>query len=270
MSGGVVERTVSEVARLAGVSVRTLRHYDSIGLLPPGRIAPNGYRYYGPPELLRLQRILLLRELGVPLPAIARILDEQHDEVAALRDHREQLLHERRRLDDILGAVDRTIAGLSGDESVSDEEFFAGLSQARSRLRDDLAERFGSAAADGFEKAVRRTDGWTREDYERMGDEGRRLLLRMAAARDRGVRPDSGEALELAQQHYEGVLELWPATPATYYALGDLMLENADQRSIIASVDEELPGWLAAAVQAYAVQRLGYVQNDEKTVRRSV
>jgi DNA-binding transcriptional MerR regulator len=265
-----VERTVSEVARLAGVSVRTLRHYDSIGLLPPGRVAPNGYRYYGRPELLRLQRILLLRELDVPLPAIARILDEQDDEVSALQDHREQLLQERQRLDDILGAVDRTIAGLSGDETVTDDEFFAGLSQARSRLRDDLADRFGAAAAEGFEEAVRATDGWTREDYERMGDEGRRLLLRMAAARDRGVRPDSAEALELTEQHYNGVLQLWPATPTSYYALGDLILENADQRAIIASLDEELPEWLAAAVRVYAVQRLGYSQNDKKSVGRSV
>ncbi|MER7247813.1 MerR family transcriptional regulator [Kribbella sp. NPDC000426] len=254
-----MERTVSEVARLAGVSVRTLRHYDSIGLLPPGRVAQNGYRYYGRPELLRLQRILLLRELGVPLPTISRILDEQDDEVHALREHREQLLQERRRLDAVLGAVDRTIAGLSGDETVTDEEFFTGLSQARSRLREDLAERFGEAAAEGFEKAVRETDGWTRKDYDRMGDEGRRLLLRMGAARDRGVRPDSDEAFELIEQHYQGVLQLWPATPTTYYALGDLLVENADQRAIIEMVDRDLPEWLATGVRAYAVRRLGYV-----------
>jgi DNA-binding transcriptional MerR regulator len=265
-----VERTVSEVARLAGVSVRTLRHYDAIGLLPPGRIAANGYRYYGRPELLRLQRILLLRELGVPLPSIGRILDEQDDEVTALQGHREQLLRERKRLDDMLGAVERTIAGLSGDETVADEEFFAGLNDARGRLRDELAERHGEAAAQGFEKAVRETEGWTREDYERLGDEGRRLLLRMASARDRGVSPDSSEGLELIEQHYLGVLEVWPATPTTYYALGDLLVENADQRAIIETVDAELPEWLAAGVRAYAVQRLGYRRNDEETVRRSV
>ncbi|HWD77430.1 MAG TPA: MerR family transcriptional regulator [Kribbella sp.] len=265
-----MERTVSEVARLAGVSVRTLRHYDAIGLLPPGRVAANGYRYYGRPQLLRLQRILLLRELGVPLPSIARILDEQDDEVVALQGHREQLLHERKRLDAMLGAVERTIAGLSGDASVADEEFFAGLNDARARLREDLAERYGEAAAEGFEKAVREADGWTREDYERLGDEGRRLLLRMAAARDRGVSPDSREGLELIEQHYLGVLEVWPATPTTYYGLADLLLENADQRAMIAMVDADLPEWLAAGVRAYAVQRLGYVVNVEETVRRSV
>ncbi|MET9271036.1 MerR family transcriptional regulator [Kribbella sp. NPDC003557] len=265
-----MERTVSEVAKLAGVSVRTLRHYDTIGLLPPGRVAANGYRYYGRPELLRLQRILLLRELGVPLPGIARILDEQDDEVAALQGHREELLRERKRLDAMLGAIERTVVALSGDDSVADDEFFAGLSEARSRLRDDLAERYGEEAAAGFEKAVRETEAWTREDYERMGDEGRRLLLRMAAARDRGVGPDTDEALELIEQHYQGVLELWPATPTSYYGLGDLLVENADQRAVVEMVDKDLPEWLAAGVRAYAVKRLGYRRNEEETVRRSV
>jgi DNA-binding transcriptional MerR regulator len=252
------------------VSVRTLRHYDSIGLLPPGRIAPNGYRYYGRTELLRLQRILLLRELDVPLADISRILDQQTDETAALRDHREQLLQARRRLDVVIGAVERTVEALSGDGSIGDEEFFAGLSDARSRLRQDLSARFGPEAAAGFEAAVRATDGWSRADYERMGDEGRRLLLRMSAARDRGVLPDSAAAMELIEQHYRGVLELWPATPASYYNLGDLLVQNADQRAIIESVDKDLPEWLAAGVRAYAVRRLGYAKNDKKTVGDSV
>ncbi|TCO48312.1 DNA-binding transcriptional MerR regulator [Kribbella antiqua] len=253
-----MERTVSEVARLAGVSVRTLRHYDAIGLLPPGRVAPNGYRYYGRPELLRLQRILLLRELDVSLPEIGRILDQGHDEVAALRDHRAQLLRERKRLEDVISAVDRTIAGLSGDETVTDDQFFAGLSAGRARLRRDLTERFGAAVGEHFETAVRATDGWSREEYEDLADEGRRLLLRMAAARDRGVPADSAEALELMEQHYQGVLALWPADASSYHALGDLILDNADQRAIIETVDLDLPPWLSRAIKAYAVRRLGY------------
>jgi DNA-binding transcriptional MerR regulator len=270
-----MERTVSEVARLAGVSVRTLRHYDAIGLLPPGHVAPNGYRYYGRAELLRLQRILLLRELDVPLPAIGRILAEQEDEMAALRDHREQLLQERQRLDAVIGSVDRTLQGLAGDASVGDEEFFSGLSAARSRLQVDLTERFGPEVGAAFEDAVQATEGWGREDYERMGDEGRRLLLRMAAARARGVLPDSAEALELTHLHYQGVVELWPADATGYYNLGGVLLDNAEQRAMIASVDPELPPWLAAAVQAYAIKRLAYkpkgaAQIDKKTVGDSV
>ena len=84
--------TVKHVAKLPGVSVRTLHHYDGIGLLKPGTVGANGYRYYGRDELLRLQQILFHRELGFPLAEIARVLDAPDlDRAAALRRHRERL-----------------------------------------------------------------------------------------------------------------------------------------------------------------------------------
>jgi hypothetical protein len=92
----------------------------------------------------------------------------------------------------------------------------------------------------------------------------------MAAARDRGVAPDSPEALDLAELHYQGVRTLWPADAAAYHALGDLLVENPDQRALVAAIDDELPVWLSVAVKAYAVRRLGFAQNDKKTVGRSI
>src|SRR3546814_1303554 len=85
-------RTVRQVARAAGISVRTLHHYDAIGLLKPGHVGANGYRYYGKEELLRLQQILFYRELGLPLAEIAAVLDDPaFDPLAALREHRAAL-----------------------------------------------------------------------------------------------------------------------------------------------------------------------------------
>ena len=86
--------SIVEVARMAGVSSRTLRHYDSIGLLPPAFVGANGYRYYEREQLHRLQQILLLRELELGLPQIARILDGQQDRIAALRAHQRWLEEE--------------------------------------------------------------------------------------------------------------------------------------------------------------------------------
>ena len=82
---------IAEVARMSGVTARTLRHYDEIGLLPPARIGANGHRYYEEHQLLRLQQILVLRALGVGLPEIGRVLSEQVDEVEALRGHHRRL-----------------------------------------------------------------------------------------------------------------------------------------------------------------------------------
>lgn len=119
-----MEHSISEVARMSGLTPRTLRHYDDIGLLRPARTAGNGYRWYGRRELLRLQRILFLRELGVPLARIGALLDGDGDgdgngdDVAALRRHREDLLAQRDRLDEVIRTVDRTIADLTGQTSL--------------------------------------------------------------------------------------------------------------------------------------------------------
>lgn len=253
-----MEYPISRVARMAGVSARTLRHYDEIGILAPAHVAANGYRWYGRRELLRLQRIMLLRKLGMPLATIAEALDGETDELAALCHHREQLAAERDRLDRILGTVDRTIAGLRGGPSTSDADFFVGLAEAKDRLRADLHVRYGERAESHLTHAERVTAGWTREDHERAAEQGRRLLTRMAQARQSGVDPHDEQALDLVSEHYQGVRALWPADAAAYHALGDLLLDNPEQRAMIAAVDPDLPAWLSAAVQSYAAHRLGH------------
>jgi len=90
--------SIQDIARIAGTTSRTLRHYDAIGLLKPSRVGGNGYRYYDRDSLVRLQRILLLRELGLGLDAVGRVLDDRTDAVPALRDHLAWLQAERERL----------------------------------------------------------------------------------------------------------------------------------------------------------------------------
>ncbi|MYT27186.1 MerR family transcriptional regulator, partial [Streptomyces sp. SID7760] len=136
---------IAEVARMSGVTARTLRHYDEVGLLPPARIGANGHRYYEEHQLLRLQQILVLRALGVGLPEVGRILAEQVDEVDALRGHHLRLLAERDRLDALAGTVSRTIADLERSRKDGNpmtinrpENLFEGIqpSQYQESLRD--------------------------------------------------------------------------------------------------------------------------------------
>jgi DNA-binding transcriptional MerR regulator len=110
--------SIAEVARMSGVTSRTLRHYDEIGLLPPAWVAGNGYRHYEEDDLLRLQQILVLRELGLGLAEIAEVLDRQTDQVEALRAHYERLLAERDRLTTLAHTVARTIAELQDGREV--------------------------------------------------------------------------------------------------------------------------------------------------------
>lgn len=252
-----MERSISNVARIAGVTSRTLRHYDDIGLLPPARVAANGYRWYGRSELLRLQQILLLRELGVPLPRIRQVLNGDTDERALLRRHRADLAAERDRLDQVLATVDRTIADLEGAAALEDEEFFTGLARRKDALRDDLTSRYGEQVQEHFVSAAVATAGWTRADHQQAAEQGRLLLFRLSRARAAGTAPDSEPALDLMVEHYEGVRALWPADAAAYHALADVILENPNQRAMIESVDLDLPPWLATAIRAYATTRLG-------------
>lgn len=152
--------SIVEVARMSGVTSRALRHYDAIGLLPPTRIGANGYRHYGEAELLRLQRILVLRELGVGLGEIAAVLAAETDEVAALRAHHERLLAERSRLDRLAATVARTIAELEresarghGGEHGRDREHGHGHGHGR---KDDTMARIHKPETlfEGFDPAA--------------------------------------------------------------------------------------------------------------------
>src|SRR5690606_28279705 len=121
--------TVKQLARLSGVSVRTLHYHDEIGLLKPAFVGENRYRYYGRAELLRLQDILFHRELGVPLSAMADLLAQTGaDRVAALEAHRAALLARLERSRRLVRTIDRTIAEIRGEEPMKDSDLYRGFS----------------------------------------------------------------------------------------------------------------------------------------------
>lgn len=192
-----VQHTIADVARMAGVTSRTLRHYDAIGLLRPARVAGNGYRWYGRAELLRLQRILLLRQLRLPLRQIHQLLDGTTDELASLQRHREDLIAERDRLDQIIHTVDRTIADLAGTQDMTDEEFFSGLARGQESLRQDLRTRYGEKVDEHFASSQQSTAKWTRADHEQAAEQGRQLLRLLSQSRKLGHAPGDDTVLDL-------------------------------------------------------------------------
>jgi len=117
---------IQDVAKASGVSSRTLRHYDEIGLLKPAQVADSGIRYYGRDELLSLQRILLMRELDLGLSTIKAVL-EQQTEVEALRGHRRELENARKRFARLAKTIDQTIADIEGERNMSAAELFEGF-----------------------------------------------------------------------------------------------------------------------------------------------
>lgn len=246
--------TVSDVARLARVSTRTLRHYDDIGLLHPAAVGANGYRYYERPQLLRLQRILLLRDLGMGLDVVASVLAGEQDEVEALRRHRQVLQVEARRLARLADTVDRTIQELEGGPEVSD--LFEGFEAKQARFEQDLVERYGEGVREKFEQSRTATAGWTRADYAGAQQEYEQLDTRMDAVLASGAAPDSDSAFAVLDDHYAAVARIWTPNAAAYAGLGQLYVENPEFKARYDAVDPRLADFYRDAMAAYAAARL--------------
>lgn len=202
--------SIQEIARLAGTTSRTLRHYDDIGLLPPSRIAANGYRHYDGEALVRLQRILLLRELGLGLPQIADVLgaDAAPTEAAALETHLALLRAEQNRLARQIASVEFTITALRGGENLMAENMFDGFDHTQ--YKEEVEERWGRQAYADSDRWWRGMTDAERADWQqRVSDLGRDWV----ATAESGADPASPEAQELARRHVEWLTGI-PGTPA--------------------------------------------------------
>jgi MerR family transcriptional regulator, thiopeptide resistance regulator len=202
-----MEWSIQEIARLAGTTSRTLRHYDDTGLVPPSRVGRNGYRYYDADALVRLQRVLLLRGLGLGIPAIAEVLAGERDDQHALELHLTWLREERRRLDRQIASVESTIGTLRGGEKPMAEDMFDGFDHTR--YREEVEERWGA-------DAYAASDAWWRgldaEGKERFQQTAARLGADWIEAARRGIDPGSDEAQALAQRQFDWLRGI-PGTP---------------------------------------------------------
>jgi MerR family transcriptional regulator, thiopeptide resistance regulator len=220
--------TVSKVARLAGVSVRALHHYDEIGLVRPGGRSEAGYRLYEPADLERLQQVLFFRELGLPLEEIGRILtDPSFDRRGALLMQRQLLTERARRLDAMIHAVDAALAAHEKGETMGGEEIlqpFAGFEPAQ--YEDEVRERWGTTAA--YRESLQRTRRYTRQDWEAMKAEGDQLSQELADALAAGLAPADPQVTALAERH-RGHITRWfyPCSPAMHRGLGELYVADA-------------------------------------------
>jgi DNA-binding transcriptional MerR regulator len=151
--GKSVEWSIADIARLAGTTSRTLRHYGDVGLLMPARTGGNGYRYYDEGALVRLQRILLLRELGLGLPAIGEVLAGQSDSSEALASHLRWLEQEKERLDRQIASVENTIRNVKGGKPLMAEEMFDGFDHTQNQA--EVEAKWGA-------DAYRASDAWWR------------------------------------------------------------------------------------------------------------
>ena len=252
--------TVKQLAKLSGVSVRTLHHYHAIGLLLPAEVGGNGYRWYGRDELLRLQQILFYRELGFELARIGAILDDPgFDLKAALLEHRARFEDRLGQLHRLLRTIDRTVATLNEDITMQDPQLFDGFdTEKQAAYEAEVKQRFGEAGARGIEHSRRTMSQWTAAEKTAFLDDLRDIEAALADAMEAGERIDSPQVFELVARHREWVGRSWPRPPdaAAYAGLADFYTSHPDFVARYEAIRPGFAAWLADAIREYARARL--------------
>ncbi|MBI6871783.1 MerR family transcriptional regulator [Clostridium aciditolerans] len=240
-----MEYTVQKLGKMAGVSTRTLRYYDEIGILKPARINSSGYRIYGEKEVDRLQQILFYRELGVSLESIKEIITSpSFDGTAALREHREKLLEKREQLNMLIANVDKTIAATEGRIKMSNKEKFEGFKQKmidenEKKYGKEIREKYGDETID---KSNKKLKNMTEEQYAELEKLGRDVIETLSKAFETGD-PEGELAQKAADLHRQWLSYSWPSYSKEAHA--GLAQMYVDDERFTAYYDKNQPGLAA-------------------------
>ncbi len=226
-----MEYTVNKLAKISGVTTRTLRYYDEIGLLKPARINSSGYRIYGRKEVHRLQQILFFRALDINLDEIKLIMmSNDFDEVKVLSSHYEKLMSKRAHLDLLINNVKKTIEEAEGRITMSDKEKFEGLkknllNENEAKYGDEIRAKYGEKT---IEQSNKKFAGMTEETYNYATKLATEIITLILKAMDEG--DTKGEtAMKAAEKHKEWLMIYWTEYSKEAHAgLGDMYV--ADER----------------------------------------
>jgi DNA-binding transcriptional MerR regulator len=242
--------TVSQLARVAGVTVRTLHHYHHMGLLEPAGRTEAGYRLYGERELLRLQQILLFRELDLPLSEVRSILDEpDFDPIEALENHRRVLQARVERLGRLLTTIDKTIRKLTeGDMGMTDEELYEGLPKEQiERYQREAREMYDPMLVRESERRVRKM---SKAQWQALKAEGDEVTRALAERMDREL--SDAEVQQLIARHHAWIEHFYPCSAEVYRGLGQLYVQHDEFRAFYDQYRPGLADFLAKAMAYYA------------------
>lgn len=248
--------TVGDVLTLAGVTVRTLHHYDRIGLLVPSRRSEHGYRLYDYGDLERLRQIRLLRELRFGLEAIGHMLDAPaYDRRSALAAQRELLRERQERTDRIIRGVDRALAALEEEKQMETTEMFEGLEEFDlSQYEEEAKQRWGDT--DAYKESMRRTRRYGKGDWARIRDEGDTVVNGLAQLLAGGAHAAGRAAMELAEEH-RCHIDRWfyPCNHAMHRGLAEMYTADARFMEYFEKRAEGLAAFVQDAIRANEARR---------------
>jgi DNA-binding transcriptional MerR regulator len=247
---------IGEVAALAGVTVRTLHHYDRIGLLSPSGRTGSGYRQYAAGDLDRLHQVLLYRELGFPLEEIATVLDAPGaDPAEHLRRQHRLLVDRLERTQAMVAAVEKEMEARAVGINLTPEERFEVFGEHDpSQYAAEAEERWGET--DAWKQSQQRARSYSKEDWLRIRDEGADVEARLAAALRGGVPADSEQAMDLAEAHRQHIGRwFYECSPEMHAGLGRMYVEDERFTAHYEQIAPGLAQYVSTAWQANAARQ---------------
>ncbi|WP_245519931.1 MerR family transcriptional regulator [Neorhizobium sp. R1-B] len=248
--------TVKQLAHLAGVSVRTLHHYDEIGLLRPAFTGTNRYRYYGEEELLRLQQILIHRAFGMPLAEIAAVLDApDFDRLTTLKAQRTRLAEDVERQLAMIETIDRTIKRLEGEITMKDKDLYSGIVAPEKQAGYEawLAERYGPDINREIERSHAKMAALSDADMAAWMEELREIENMLAEGLRRGVPPQSTVLDPALKRHrrWVGASQGGECGPHAYAELANIY-QHPDFQARYEAIEPGFANYLVTAMKAWA------------------
>jgi DNA-binding transcriptional MerR regulator len=244
--------TVKQLAKLAGVSVRTLHYYDEIGLLKPSSLGGNGYRYYEEAALLKLQQILFYRELELSLDEIKAVVGRPDFDVpTALKSHREALQRKMERLKRLIQTVDNTIDHLKGNESMNAKGLFEGFSEEEQEKYAQEGEQMYDPET--VRASNRKWKAFSPTEKENILAEGKKIYTDLAAAMPKGA--ESAEVQVVITHWHRHMQNFWSPNDEQLLGLADLYNDDPRFKANYDKVDPKLAGFMREAVKVYVKRR---------------
>jgi DNA-binding transcriptional MerR regulator len=250
--------TVKKLAKLSGVSIRTLHFYDEIGLLKPAYYGDNKYRYYEVEQLLLLQQILFFRELNVPLNEIQRIIcSNDFDQIQALTSHRQVLQQGLDRAEQLIKTIDKTIAHLRGKSKMNDEEIYCGFDSIKQKeMEEFLIQGMGKPAEDLIAESNEKIKHLKKEDFAKMKQETDELCKEFASAIENERSPSSAEVQKLVNKHYEKFKRFYTPTKDIFIKVNTMETEHPEYKKYYAMIHPKFAEFFLEAINIFAERNL--------------
>jgi DNA-binding transcriptional MerR regulator len=244
--------TVKQLSKMAGVTPRTLHHYDDIGLLKPSRVGDNGYRYYGEEALLKLQQILFYRELDFPLDDIKKIMGRRDfDVVGALYSHKEALQKQAARLNHLLATVDNTIKHIKGEKLMNQKGFFEGFSEEEQEKLAQEAEQMYDPET--VRASNRKWKSYSATEKEAILAVGKSIYLDLADVMSKGA--TSKEVQAIVARWHKHMQYFWSPNDEQLLGLADLYNNDPRFRDNYEKAAPNLSKFMREAVKVYVAGR---------------